>query len=137
MLFSLLFNLLFISFSNGNNNFISLSEELVEANLGYQRRQIIKLLIGNPPQKIQVKLSTAICGLWILDKNKFNHGFDLTQSSTFEALGITSKIDFARGMKIYSIISYKVIILHLHFKKEYVSLQNRTYGKFTVIHLLI
>ena len=60
MLFSLLFNLLFISFSNGNNNFISLSEELVEANLGYQRRQIIKLLIGNPPQKIQVKLSTAI-----------------------------------------------------------------------------
>ena len=91
-MFSLLFNLLFISFSNGNNNFISLSEELVEANLGYQRRQIIKLLIENPPQKIQVKLSTAICGLWILDKNKFNHGFDLTQSSTFEALGITGKL---------------------------------------------
>ena len=97
MLFNLLFNLLFISFSHGNNNFISLSEELVEANLGYQRRQIIKLLIGNPPQKTQVKLSTAICGLCILDKNKFNHGFDLTQSSTFEALGITGKIDFARG----------------------------------------
>ena len=93
----MLFNLLFISFSNGNNNFISLSEELVEANLGYQRRQIIKLLIENPPQKIQVKLSTAICGLWILDKNKFNHGFDLTQSSTFEAPGTTGKIDFARG----------------------------------------
>lgn len=76
---------------------LSFSEELVEARMGYQTRQLIKLLVGTPAQSLKVKLSTAICGIWLLDKNTFHRGFDAKSSESFERMGIDGKVDFTHG----------------------------------------
>lgn len=81
-----------------NFPFFSFSEDLVEAKMGKESKQIINLLIGTPPQKIRVKLSTAICGLWILDKSVFGHGFEVLSSETYEKMNQEGKIDFTKGI---------------------------------------
>ena len=53
---------------------ISYSESVVEAQMGIQLRQLTSLFIGTPYQEIKAKLSTAICGLWVVSQEAFGHG---------------------------------------------------------------
>ena len=62
-----------------------------------QTRQLLKLLVGTPAQSLKVKISTAICGIWLLDKNTFHRGFDAKSSESFERMGIDGKVDFTHG----------------------------------------
>ena len=83
-----------------HSNLISFSEDLVEARMGKQTRQVINLYVGEPLQHLKVKLSTAICGIWLLDKKTFGHGFDYSSSSTFEDMGLDGKVDFTHGRMV-------------------------------------
>ena len=86
--------------------FLSFSEELVEAKMGKQSRQIISLKIGIPKQELKVKLSTAICGLWILDKHYFKRGYDYKTSESFQSMDVQGKVDFTRGILVKDYMNF-------------------------------
>lgn len=89
---------------------ISYSESVVEANMGIQLRQLTSLKIGTPFQEIKVKLSTAICGLWVVDKESFGHGFIPSESSSYKDLGMEGKVDFTRGEMSSDVFQYANLV---------------------------
>ena len=74
-----------------------LSEIITEAKMGYNIRHFIEIGVGTPPQVLKVKLSTAICGIWVLNTNFFGRGFLPSNSGTLESLSQDSHIDKGRG----------------------------------------
>lgn len=85
---------------------ISYSESVVEAQMGIQLRQLTSLFIGTPYQKIKAKLSTAICGLWVVSQEAFGHGFKYTESDTYTDLGMPGKVDYTRGEMSAEVIQF-------------------------------
>lgn len=74
-----------------------LSEIITEAKMGYNIRHFIEIGVGTPPQVLKVKLSTAICGIWVLNTNFFGRGFLPSNSGTLDSLSQDSHIDKVRG----------------------------------------
>lgn len=94
-----------------------LSEIITEAKMGRNIRHFLQIGVGTPPQTLKVKLSTAICGIWVLNSNFFGHGFLPSGSGTLQSLDQDSHIDKVRG-KIVSdtiTISAKVELKDIPF----------------------
>ena len=89
-----------------SSNLLSFSEEFVEAKMGYQAKQIIKILVGEPPQTLKLKLSTAICGIWILDNRVFKRGLDVKATNSIEDLGMNGKVDYVHGQMVKDQMSF-------------------------------
>jgi hypothetical protein len=77
-----------------NNPFISFSEALVEAKLGNQNRRIITISVGKSLRMLKMKLSISICGIWILNNEKFEREIDLSKTNSIEDSGVNGKVDF-------------------------------------------
>ena len=75
----------------------SFSEGIVDAKMGYQSREIIDLLVGDPFQPLHMKLSIAICGIWIFDKAVFSHGYESGASRTAFDMNQKGKVDYVEG----------------------------------------
>ena len=89
---------------------ISYSESVVEANMGLQLRQITSFFIGTPFQEIKVKLSTAICGLWVVDKRVYGHGFVANESTSYQDLQMEGKVDFTKGEMSSDVFKYANLV---------------------------
>ena len=89
---------------------ISYSESVVEANMGLQLRQITSFFIGTPFQAIKVKLSTAICGLWVVDKRVYGHGFVANDSTSYQDLQMEGKVDFTKGGMSSDVFKYANLV---------------------------
>ena len=88
------------------NSLRFLSEEIVEVRMGARSRKKVSVNFGFPEQKVNLKLSTSICGIWVADKTIFGHGYDPKKSETYEDLGIEGKVDFTRGIMIKERFSF-------------------------------
>lgn len=89
-----------------------LSEFITEINYVYSLKHIIPARIGSPEQSLELKLSTAICGIWVFNKMRFNRGFNPTQSGTAESAQYYTKIDNVKGVIVTDDVrfsSYKAI----------------------------
>ena len=95
----------FVNNSHTHSQLLSFSEAIVEAKVGDHIRQLIKLKVGTPAQTLKVKLSTAICGIWLLNKDRFQKGIDTSLSTTIENLEIDGKVDFTRGIMMKDYIN--------------------------------
>ena len=84
-------------YGNGSRR---LSEMITEAKMGQRMTHLISIEIGTPPQKLELKLSTAICGIWILNKHMFKRGYIPENSGTLEALLEENRIDKVSGKVI-------------------------------------
>lgn len=89
-----------------SSNLLSFSEEFVEAKMGYQAKQIIKILVWEPPQTLKLKLSTAICGIWILDNRVFKLGLEVKSTNSIEDLGMNGKVDYVHGIMVKDQMSF-------------------------------
>ena len=78
-----------------------LLELITEAKVGVNIKHIIPIEVGVPPQTLNVKLSTAICGIWLYDKDIFSSGFDSHKSSTFSSTSTWYSIDKVIGYMSY------------------------------------
>ena len=97
-------------FHASNNEFQKtkrvLSEDILEVDMGVQKRRVAKLKVGTPYQEIQVKLSTSICGIWIFDSRIMGSGYNPEESQTFEDLHMTGRVDYVRGKMIKDKIEF-------------------------------
>lgn len=89
---------------------ISYSESIVEAKMGIELRQITSLFIGTPFQEIKVKLSTSICGVWVVNHETFGHGFKYSNSDSFTDFGYPGKVDYAKGEMCSEVIQFANLI---------------------------
>lgn len=66
--------------------------EINDKNYGPNLANIVEIYIGTPKQKLEVKLSSAFCGLFVLRKGVFLKGYELESSLT--AKRQSSKVSF-------------------------------------------
>ena len=91
------------------SHLLSFSENVVEASKGYNQKQIVTFYIGTPFQSVRLKLSTAICGFWILDKDVFGHGYSMSESDSIVDLVFEGKLDYTRGKMVGDIIKFATL----------------------------
>lgn len=96
---------------NDNSSYRRLSEMITEAKMGQSIRHLVTIEIGTPPQKLDLKLSTAICGIWVLNKHMFGRGYIPEKSGTLEALLQDNIIDKVSGKVISDTIYLGDVVL--------------------------
>lgn len=92
-----------------HDHLLSFSEHVVEASKGYNQKQIVTFYIGTPFQSVRLKLSTAICGFWVLDKDVFGHGYSMSESDSIVDLVFEGKLDYTRGKMVGDIIKFATL----------------------------
>lgn len=78
--------------------------ELSDANIGPNFVNILSVKLGEPFQQLSLKISTSFCGLYVIDKSTFNHGYSLTQSSTGKKVVEKGKLNDMSGEIITDIL---------------------------------
>ena len=82
-------------------------EEVSELKMGKNIRNLISIKIGFPSQNLKVKLSTSFCGLCLLNKEKFNYGYDISISKNLKVLSKeVKKINFGYGYFLSDSINF-------------------------------
>ena len=82
-------------------------EEVSELKMGKNIRNLIPIKIGSPSQNLKVKLSTSFCGLCLLNKEKFNYGYDISISKNLKILSKEiKKNNFGYGYFISDSINF-------------------------------
>lgn len=90
---------------NVEKNTRLLSERITEIKVGRNIKHLIQIQVGNPPQAMLVKISTAICGLWLFDGSIFRTGFNIERSKTFHPSSEKEHIDNVIGYVVYDIVT--------------------------------
>ena len=98
--------LIIIAQTTPKSSLISFSEKIVESDLENNTRHLVQLKIGEPPQVLKVKLSTAICGIWVYNKSSFGNGYDISKSTTVENIGMNGHVDNYIGKYIKDQIKF-------------------------------
>ena len=98
--------LIIITQTTPKSSLISFSEKIVESDLENNTRHLVQLKIGEPPQILKVKLSTAICGIWVYNKSSFGNGYDISKSTTVENIGMNGHVDNYIGKYIKDQIKF-------------------------------
>ena len=78
--------------------------ELSDLELGPANVNLMHIKVGEPPQIVNLKLSTSFCGIYILNKKYFNKGMSLDDSHSARTINIDAKLNDYSGVLVQDLI---------------------------------
>ena len=78
--------------------------ELSDSELGPANVHLMHIKVGEPPQIVNLKLSTSFCGIYILNKKYFNKGMSLDDSHSARTINIDAKLNDYSGVLVQDLI---------------------------------
>lgn len=81
--------------------------ELSDLELGPANVNIMRVEVGEPPQVLNLKLSTSFCGIYMLNKKIFNKGMSLDDSHTAKTINVNAKLNEYSGVLVQDIIKIR------------------------------
>lgn len=85
---------------------ISFAEKLIESLLENNTRHLIQVKLGEPAQDLMLKISSAICGIWVFNRDRFNRGFNMSASETLTKTKIKENVDDYHGFLVQDTVEF-------------------------------